>query len=78
MGYSPLLKEARAGLEAGTWREDVKQRLEGAAAGFMPWSACFLMEPTASCPGRYRLQWTRPSHVNRQLRRCPKTYTQAH
>lgn len=58
-------------LEAGMWRQELKQKSWGNAAYWLILChsfSLFLIESRGTCPGQQHTQWSEPSHMNPWLR----------
>jgi hypothetical protein len=59
--------------KAGTWRQELMQRLWGRAADWLTHHGLLslLLTPSRTvCPGMAPPQWTGPSYTNHQSRKC--------
>lgn len=68
--YSLLSRKPKV----GTRRQELKVRAQRSDAhGLVPHACpgCFLIETRITWPAWHHQQWTRPSHINHQPRKCP-------
>lgn len=64
--YSPSLREVRMGIQAGPWRQELKQKPRRSVTYWLDLYG-FLILPRLTCPGMTPAQWPWPSHIHQEF-----------